>query len=173
MLRQHFAVDDRREARGRVIEAMLAARSKISRHQLVERDLLQPAEIPGRNLQLVEHRPRGERRILARHHFDRRSTLYRGSVEQAARFGHREQRADFAAAAGLAEDHHATGIAAEALDVVAHPAQRLHDVEHADVAGVRELRAAEVAEEREAHDVETMIDRHDDDVAARQRLVPS
>ena len=56
---------------------------------------------------------------------------------------HAEQRADFAAAAGLAEDHHGVRVAAELFDVVAHPLQRVHDVEHADIAGLCELLAAE------------------------------
>ena len=49
---------------------------------------------------------------------------------------HREQRADFPAAAGLSEDGDVVRIAAEIGDVVAHPLQRGDDVQHPGIARV-------------------------------------
>ena len=65
-----------------------------------------------------------------------------------ARRRHRHQRGDLRAAAGLAEHHDVARVAAELGDVVAHPAQRQHQVEHAGVAGVREIRADRAARGR-------------------------
>ena len=74
--------------------------------------------------------------------------------------------ADLPAAARLAEDHHGVGIAAELVRCCPHPLERVHDVEHADVAGLRELRPPRLDEVREAQHVEAVVDRHHHHVAA-------
>ena len=116
---------------------------------------------------------RDARALIALDELQRRAALDDGAMEQPLRRRHRQQRRDLPAAAGLTEDRHRARIAAELRDVVAHPVERCDDVEHADVAGRRELRAAGFAERREAEHVQAVIDRHDDDVAARARLAPS
>ena len=67
-------------------------------------------------------------------------------MEQPRGRGHREQRADLGAAAGLAEDRDVAGIAAEAGDVVAHPLERGDEVEHPGVARAGERLAAELGQ---------------------------
>ena len=78
--------------------------------------------------------------------------------------GHRHQRGDFSSAARLSEDRDQIRIAAEAVDVVTHPLQRRDDVEHADVAGEREVRARRLGQVGEAEHVQPVIDAHDDHV---------
>ena len=53
------------------------------------------------------------------------------------------------------------GIAAERRDVVAHPVQREHQVEHSRVAGIGKCRQIQIAEQ-----AQPMIERHHDHVAA-------
>ena len=60
----------------------------------------------------------------------------------------------------------AAGIAAELGDVVAHPAQREHEVEHAGVARVGVFRAGQFGEVQEAETIEPVVHRDDHDVAA-------
>ena len=60
-------------------------------------------------------------------------------------------------------------VAAEARDVVAHPAQREHEVEHAGVAGVGELGPAESAQIQVPERVQAVVDGDDDDVAAARQ----
>ena len=55
------------------------------------------------------------------------AALRRHLVEEALRVRHVQHADDFAAAAGLAEDHDVARIAAEALDVLVHPLQRRHE----------------------------------------------
>ena len=86
------------------------------------------------------------------------------------RFGHRHQRGALRAAARLPEDRDAARVAAELLDVVAHPAQREDEVEDADVAGVGELVAAELRQIEVPERVETMVDGDDDDVATAAEI---
>ncbi len=87
-------------------------------------------------------------------------------MEQPARRRHGQQRADFAPAAGLAEDRHVAGIAAEPVDVVAHPLQRRDHVERAGVPRLCELGTADRREVEEAEDVEPLIHGNDHDVVA-------
>jgi hypothetical protein len=67
---------------------------------------------------------------------------------------------------GLAEQHHAAGVAAEARDVVPHPLQRENQVEQADIAGRRIVGAGEMREEEMTEGGETMVQRHHHHIAA-------
>jgi hypothetical protein len=87
-------------------------------------------------------------------------------MEQAAGGRHRQQRADFGPAAGLAEDHHIRRIAAEPGDVVADPVQARDEVEHADVARRGIFLSTDLSEVQIAEDVQAMVDRDDHHVAA-------
>ena len=87
-------------------------------------------------------------------------------MEQALGRRHRQEAAHFGPAARFAEDHDRVRVAAEVGDVVAHPLQGLHDVEHADVAGVSEFRPADVAQVRVTEGIEPVIDADHDHVAA-------
>jgi hypothetical protein len=112
----------------------------------------------------AQHRFRKLRGPLAVVEPDGRTPHYDGAVEQVARRRHRQQRAHLPAAARLAEDRHVAGIAAEALDVVAHPLQRRQHVERAGIAGLGESRAAKLGEVHVAEDVEPLIDSYHHDV---------
>jgi hypothetical protein len=90
-------------------------------------------------------------------------------VEQPLGRRHRQQRADLAAAARLAEDRHVARIAAEARGVVAHPLQRSDDVQHADVAGVGELGAGAAQIEMPV-DRQPVIDADDHHVAGPRQI---
>src|SRR5579863_334105 len=58
------------------------------------------------------------------------------------------------------------------LYVVPHPLQRMHDVEHADVARLLEVRAAQFLgpEISEAVDIQAMIDGHNDHVSTASQV---
>ena len=106
------------------------------------------------------------RRGLARRERERRAALRDRAVEQAVRRGRDEQRAHRVRAGRLAEDRHVVRVAAEALDVGLHPAQRRDLIALAEVRrGVVAL-AAERAEVAVAERAEAIVDRHDHDVAA-------
>jgi hypothetical protein len=85
-------------------------------------------------------------------------------MKQPLRARHRHQRRDLPSTARLAEDRHEVRIAAEAVDVVAHPLQRQDDVQHAGGAGERELRSGPRGV-GEAEHVQPVVDRDDHDVA--------
>jgi hypothetical protein len=142
------------------------ARGKVRRHQSIERDFLKFAKILFRDLQLVEQCLGGKRCVIVRDYSYRRTALNHCTVEQTPGSRHREKRPYFPASARFPEDHDATWIAAEVLNVIADPFQRLNDIEHADIARVRELFASQVAEKGEAQCVESMIDRDDYHVPA-------
>ncbi len=92
-------------------------------------------------------------------------------VKEARGLRHAEQVDDLPGAARLPEDHDARRIAAERLDVVAHPSQRRDDVLLSRVGRLRELAAEDPAEVQVAENVEAMIDAHADHVViARQVL---
>ncbi len=92
--------------------------------------------------------------------------MHDGFVEQAFCGRHAEQVADFAAAAGFAKDRDVVWIAAERSDVVAHPLECKHQIEHAGIAGVCQLLTAEFSEVQITEGIQTMIHRDDDDIAA-------
>ncbi len=80
------------------------------------------------------------------------------------RAGHAGECADFSAAAGLPEDGDVAGIAAEIRDVIAHPLERLDAIEHAHVARLRILRAAQIRQVQVAEYVEPVVHCHHYDV---------
>ena len=78
---------------------------------------------------------------------------------------HGGEQADFRGAARLSHDRHVRGIAAEVRDVVVHPLQGGHDVEHPDVARTAVFLAAHGCEVGESERVEPVVHRAEDDVA--------
>ena len=76
------------------------------------------------SLERVEHALGDARRLDAARHVMRSAALRDRALEQPARGGQREQRRDAHRARGLTEQRDLPGIAAERLDVLAHPAQR-------------------------------------------------
>ena len=160
--RQRVAVHDRAEP-----NAVRAARSRAAAHgreQLRDRHVLQ-----FRNLRGLETELRGDPLgrllcLLPWNLLQRRPAFDDRFVEETFRGRHRQQRAHFATAAGLTEDRHVPGIASEGRDVVAHPLQRRHDVEHADVCRIHELGAC-TAKVQVPDDVQAMVDADDHDVA--------
>src|SRR5208283_2118571 len=87
----------------------------------------------------------------------RGTALDDGFVKETFGRGHGEEGADFASAAGLAEDGHIAGIASKTADVVVHPLKRRHDVEHADVSRVGKVGAC-AAQIEMAENIEPVID---------------
>src|SRR5436190_8074013 len=83
---------------------------------------------------------------------------------------HCQQRRHLASSAGLAEDRHRVRISAELRDVLAHPFERVNDIEDSDVTGLRKLGSAEVAKKCEAEYIDAMIDRDHDHVAATREM---
>ena len=99
-----------------------------------------------------------------------RAALNHRAMKQVLRRRHCEQRRDFLAAAGLAEDRHVARIAAELRDIVAHPLQRRDQIEHPDVARLGKFVVAEAGEKRVAQRAEAMIDAHRHHVAAPHQI---
>ena len=99
------------------------------------------------------------------------AALRRDLVEQPLGGRHVHHADDFAAATGLAEDHHVRGIAAEGFDVLLHPLQRRHQIGRARVAGVRILRTVG-GEIQRAEDVQPVIHADHDDVAELAERAP-
>ena len=122
-------------------------------------------------LQLLQHLSGQRGRSFRTREVQLRAALHDRLVKQSFRRGHRHQRADLRATARLAEDRHVRGIAAEASDVVAHPLQRGHDVEHADIDRARILLAADRRHVQIAEDIEPVIDADDDDIAAAAEIL--
>ena len=85
-------------------------------------------------------------------------------MEQTRRRRRGHQGRDFPAPARLAEDGDVARIAAELGGVVMHPAQRLDDVELADIAAVGEA-GIEVGQVEVAEGVEPVVHRDHDHVA--------
>jgi len=66
----------------------------------------------------------------------------------------------------LSAHHHALRVAAEFLRMIAHPFERLDEIENADVARARVVAPAQPRKIQMPEDVEPMIDRDDDHIAA-------
>ena len=80
------------------------------------------------------------------------------------------QRGHLGAATGFAEDRHVRRITAERRDVVAHPLERRYEVEHPRVPRRREFGPRNLREVQIPEDAQSVIQRHDDNIAAsRQR----
>ena len=91
------------------------------------------------------------------------------AVEEPGGRSKRHQCADAHAPRRLAEDGHTTRIAAESLDVVAHPLERLYLVEQSLVARRRHAAAGDFAQVDEAERPEPVVDRHHHCVAAPRK----
>ena len=91
-------------------------------------------------------------------------------MEEPLRGRHCEQRRDLTASARLTEDRDVAWVAAELGDVGSDPLERVHDVEHAGVARLREVAAAELREIGEAEHVQAVVDRNHHDVAAAREV---
>src|SRR5262249_24556187 len=89
------------------------------------------------------------------------------ALEETMRAGNAEQRRDLRAAARVAEDGDVRGIATECGGVVANPLERELHILHTRVAGSLEAFAADLGEIEVAEDIQAMVDRHDDQIAAR------
>ena len=98
-------------------------------------------------------------------HVGRRPALRNCLVEQAGGGGRPEERADAHSAGRLAEDSDVAGIAAEVLDVVAHPLERGDLVEDPAVPRAGEV----VAHVHEAERAEAVVDRDHDHVVPGER----
>jgi len=85
--------------------------------------------------------------------------------------GHAHQHRDFAPAAGLAEDCHVAGIAAECTDILSHPMQGQDQVEHADIARFPiSLRARKIGQMQIAERPDAVANRDDDDIPAARQI---
>ena len=124
----------------------------------------------GLELELLQELARDARSLLGLDELDRRAALDDRAVKEPLRRRHREQSRHLTAAARLAEDRDVACVAAELRDVGADPLERVHDVEHADVAGLREVAAAELREMGEAEHVQAVVDGDDHDVAAAREV---
>jgi hypothetical protein len=89
---------------------------------------------------------------------------------QPTRGRHRQQRADFAAAARLAKDRDVARVAAKARDIVAHPAECRDEIQESGVPGMRPDRPAEIGEIQKAKNVKAVVDADDDDIAATRQI---
>ena len=136
----------------------------VGREQPCHRHALQFAHLPRLQSQFREQQIRVLHRVLVRRQTKHGSALDDRAMEQPFRARHRHQRRDFSAASGLTEDRDEIRIAAESVDVVAHPLERGDDVEQADAARQREVGTHRVAEIRVAEHVQPMIRCHDHDV---------
>src|SRR6185312_4811781 len=92
-------------------------------------------------------------------------------MKQALRSWRREHGRRLRTAARLTEDHHVVRIAAEVLDVVAHPFERRGEIHDSRSAGAGELgRRAQIGEMQIAKRGEPMIHGDDDNVAEARKL---
>jgi hypothetical protein len=66
-------------------------------------------------------------------------------VEQPFGGRHRQQRRHLSRSPGLADDRDVAGVSAKALDVVANPLQRMHEIEHTQRGRLLEVAAADLA----------------------------
>jgi hypothetical protein len=78
--------------------------------------------------------------------------------------GHGVETGRLGAASALTEDHHVVWIASEGLDVLVDPLERVANVEHPLVAGRGVFLTAKVAQVEIAHQPETMVAGHDNDI---------
>ena len=159
-----MARDDRAVDHGAVAQARDPRLAVESRSDLAPVDLLDAIELVFRDTELGQETLGALGRIVRGLAANRGAALGDRAMEQPARRRHRHHRRGLTAAAGLAEDRHAIRIAAEALDVVAHPLERRDQVLHADVGCARPFLAAQAGKMQEAKEVEAVIDGDDDDI---------
>src|SRR5690606_9487860 len=92
----------------------------------------------------LEHVARHSRRELAVDAARVPTALDHAAMEEPTRRRHPGEHADLASAPGLAEQRDVPRVTAERLDVVAHPLEGEHDVQHPGVTRPGELRPAQV-----------------------------
>jgi hypothetical protein len=127
--------------------------------QIAGGQLLQGAKVACGQGDLFEQLACGPRRGLVLLHMKARGrALHDGAVEEALRRRHRHQDGHLGAATRLAEDRHLACVTTEVADVVAHPLQRRHQVEHAGVASVGEARVGAFQRAQVAKEVEPVVD---------------
>ncbi len=165
LLKQHFAVGRGAEAphhrRTRRPGADAGGHGPLARrHQLAVRHVGQLVQLVRADPQLIHDRAAE----LLGHRFgidiEDGAAHNDGLVEQAPGGRHAHQGADLAASARLAEDGDVVRVAAESLDIVPDPFQRLHDVQHPHHPGVLVL-FAEGGQVQETEDVQPMVEAHD------------
>ena len=130
---------------------------------LVHRHSLQRGEVALGDIQRGEQLRGDLPSFLRRDGIGAEPALLDGLVEQSLRSRHRQQRGNFRAAAGVAEDRHVVRVPAELRDVIPHPAQPRDKIKLADIGRGRACRH-EIAEIEIAEEIEPVVDRHDHDV---------
>ncbi len=101
--------------------------------ELRRRDQLQPLRGRFAEVEFAQHGSEGAAGGLGRGRQFHRAALNNRLVEQAIRGRHAHQSGDLGASARLAEDRHIPRVAPEGGDIVPHPLQRRHQIEHPDV----------------------------------------
>ena len=91
-------------------------------------------------------------------------------MKQALGRRHCQQRAYFSRTARLAEDRDIVWIASEVGDIVAHPFQGCHHVQHAYVAGIGELCSTDFGKIQKAERVEPVIHGHRHNVVLARHI---
>ncbi len=94
-----------------------------------------------------------------------RAALYGRFVKKSLRGRHGHERANLASASGLPEDRHVGGVAAEIRNIVPHPFERSHQVEHSRIGRVREL-VAVFGEIQISESVQPVVEADQDDITS-------
>ncbi|MNX68451.1 hypothetical protein D3C86_996390 [compost metagenome] len=172
MAGNRHAVYRRREgARCLALQAICGFEPQLRRQQLLERQCMQPVQRALADLQRRQVLGRNLRGLRRRHDPDARTAHDPGAMKQALRRRHGHQRAGLQAAARLAKHQYARRITAERLHVLAHPAQRRNDIEHAHRARLRIALAAGLGQIQIAKRAKPVIDGDEHHVAkARHHL---
>ena len=150
----------------RAIEGRLAARFHHRFHEIIDRH--------GRQFFHARHACRGHQILCQRRGQTRRETGQRhrtrlgdGALEQPLGLLHAHQRRYLGCPAALAENGHVPGIAADLVRVIAHPFQRLHDVQAAKVAAIGIFRIVRQAGQIAVpQPVQPVVQRDDHDISA-------
>ena len=170
MLRDRRAVDGRPEAVAEALRAELGDGGEVRGHEAVDWQRLQLRDRRLREPELGDELARHARGRVALEKLQRRAAHDDGAMEQSFRGRHREQRRHFLRTAGLADDRDVAGVAAEAVDVVVYPSQRVHEIEHAECGRLLEVVTADLAEVGVTEHVEAMVRRDRDDVASQTEV---
>ena len=143
MARHGGSVYGRRKAHRHLIDVHASHHGEICAHHPLHRQILKLADLGGVQPELHEQFMSNPRRLIDLHELDGGTAFDNRPVKQALCGRHGEQRAHLAAAARLAEDRYRVGIASKLRDVLAHPLQRVNDIEHPDIARLREILSSE------------------------------
>ena len=140
------------------------------RDEAVERHVLESVQTALADARFLQHGVGEPRREVGSQQASHGAALDDRLVKQAPCPRHGHQGGHLPAAAGLAEDRHVRGIAAEARDVVPHPLERGDDVEQTHVSRCRVLLAADGREVEEADRADAVVEADDDDIVACEVL---